>query len=101
MLPLTEYKSSQLLHDDLTRHHRRKAGPQQQFKQPMVSSHEVGWLEGLMPPVGETRYRHRSSDLSQFASASARASRGQSAQTDMSRVGKLAVASHAGFGLGV
>jgi len=98
---MTEYASARLFHEDLVRHHRRKTGPQQQYKQPMCSSHEVGWLEGLVPPVGETCNRHRSSDLSQYATASERARRGHSAQAHMSSLGRAAVASQAGFGLGV
>lgn len=62
--PLTEYRSSQEFHDDLVRHTRRKAGPQQQYKQPMLSSQEIGWLEGLTQPVGGARFGHRTAALS-------------------------------------
>jgi len=51
VLPMTEYKSAGLFHEDLIRHHRRRAGPQQCYKQPMLSSHEVGWESGLLAPV--------------------------------------------------
>ena len=98
--PVTEYISNQSLRNDVTKHHRRKTGPQQQYKQPMLSSHVVGWEAGLVQPIGETRYRHRTSDLSQFSAASDRAMRGQSAQATMSTLGKAAVSSSAGFGMG-
>jgi len=97
VIPMTEYKSAAQFHKDLVKHTRRRTGPQQQYKQPMLSSQVVGWTEGLMVPVGETRFRHRSTDLSQFAAASGRVDRGQSPQHDMTSLGKASVSADAGF----
>mmetsp|Transcript_12755 Transcript_12755/g.34129 ORF Transcript_12755/g.34129 Transcript_12755/m.34129 type:complete len:210 (+) Transcript_12755:66-695(+) len=100
MVPITEYKSSGLFHDDLVKHRRRKTGPQQQFKQPILASHEVGWNEGLLAPVGDTRFRRRTTDLSQFAAATLNASYGKSAG-NMGKSATEIVKAQGGFSYGV
>ena len=69
MTPVTEYVSASVLRTDVTKHHRRKTGPQQQYKQPMLTSQVIGWTEGMMPPRGETRHLHRNAVLSAYAVA--------------------------------
>jgi hypothetical protein len=78
MVPVTEYISASMLRTDMTKHRRRKAGPQQQYKQPMLTSQVLGWTEGMMPPVGETRHLHRSAVLSSYAVAMDRVKLGKS-----------------------
>lgn len=97
---MTEYKSAGLFHADLIRHHRRRTGPQQQYKQPMLESHVVGWEEGLLKPIGETRFRHRTTDLSNFAAASAKQARGGAGMGDTRR-GQAAMQEMGGMALGV
>lgn len=69
---ISEYKSALAYHRDLVKHHRRGLGPQQQYKQPMLTSQEVGWESGLVPPEAEhTRFFGHTADLSQLLTSPA------------------------------